>query len=153
MRIIFALLLSFTLSNVACAQQLVGTWKLLSFSSDYGDGSSVEPFGKKPSGYLIITPLRLITVLTSDTRKAGTTADDKVALFNSVISYSGPYRIEGARLVTDVDVSWNQTWTGSKQGRTFSIDGNRLTLVSDRAPSAFDPTKTVSARLVWERAE
>lgn len=153
MRIIFALLLSFTLSTIACAQQIVGTYKLISFSSDYGDGSSVEPFGKHPSGYIIITPTRLMTVLASDTRKAGTTADDKVALFNSVISYSGPYKIEGSRLVTEVDVSWNQAWTGSKQGRTFTLEGNRLTLVSDKAPSAFDPAKTVSARLVWERVE
>ncbi len=152
-RFLLAFLLSFALSTVASAQQIVGTYKLISFTSDYSDGTTVEAFGKLPNGYTIITPKRFMSLLVSDTRKAGTTADDKTALYNSLIAYSGPYKLEGSKLVTEVDISWNQGWTGTKQGRTFTIEGNRLTLVTDRAPSALEPGKTVSARLVWERVE
>ena len=153
LRLLIAFLLSLALSSIASAQQIVGTWKLISFTSNYDDGSSVDPFGKQPNGYLVITPKRLMALLVSDTRKAGATPDDKVALLNSIISYSGPYRLEGTRLVTDVDVSWNQAWTGSKQGRTFTFEGNRLTLVTDKAQSAQHPTKSVFSSLVWERIE
>ena len=152
-RFLLAFLLSFALSTVASAQQIVGTYKLISFTSDYSDGTTVEAFGKLPNGYTIITPKRFMSLLVSDTRKAGITADDKIALYSSIIAYSGPYNLEGSKLVTEVDISWNQGWTGTKQGRTFTIEGNRLTLVTDRAPSALEPGKTVSARLVWERVE
>ena len=152
-RFLLAFFLSFALSTVASAQQIVGTYKLISFTSDYSDGTSVDAFGKLPNGYAIITPKRFMSLLVSDTRKAGITADDKIALYSSIIAYSGPYKLEGSKLVTEVDISWNQGWTGTKQGRTFTIEGSRLTLVTDRAPSALEPGKTVSARLVWERVE
>lgn len=153
MRFFFALLLSFAVSNFASGQDLVGTYKLISFTSNYSDGTTVDAFGKLPSGYTIITPKRFMSVLVSDTRKAGTTNDDKVALYNSQLAYSGPYTIEGTKLITAVDISWNQAWTGTKQGRTFTVEGNRLTLVTDMAPSALAPGKSVSARLVWEKIE
>jgi hypothetical protein len=153
MRFLIAFLFCVTFSTVAPAQPITGTYKLISFTSDYGDGASVTPFGPQPTGYIIITPKRFMAMLVSDTRRPGATAEDRIALFNSVIAYSGPYKLEGSRLVTDVDISWNQAWTGTKQGRTLTIDGNRLTLVTDRAPSGLDPSRTVSARLVWEKVE
>ena len=153
MRLFCALLLSFAISTFASGQPLVGTYKLISFTSNYSDGTTVDAFGKLPNGYTIITPKRFMSLLASDTRKAGTTNDDKVALYNSQLSYSGPYTIEGTKLITAVDISWNQAWTGTKQGRTFTVEGNRLTLVTDMAPSALAPGKSVSARLVWEKIE
>ena len=153
MRFFFTLLLSLAVSTFASGQNLVGTYKLISFTSNYSDGTTVDAFGKLPNGYTIITPKRFMSLLVSDTRTAGTTSDDKVALYNSQLSYSGPYTIEGTKLITAVDISWNQAWTGTKQGRTFTIEGNRLTLVTDMAPSALAPSKSVSARLVWEKIE
>jgi hypothetical protein len=148
-----ALLLAFTLVNAASAQSLVGTYKLVSFTADYDDGSSINFFGKQPNGYIIITPKTLMALLVSENRKAGTTVDEKAALLNSLISYAGPYRVDGTKLTTDVEISWNQSWTGTKQGRTWSIEGNRLILVTDKAPSIRDPSKMAVGRLVWERIE
>jgi hypothetical protein len=152
-RFLLTLFAGLTLAVAASAQSLVGTYKLESFRADYDDGTSVDFFGKQPSGYLIVTPQRLMVLLVSDGRKAGSAIDDKAALFNSLISYSGPYTVEGSRLVTDVDVSWNQAWTGTKQGRTWSMEGNRLTLQTDKAPSLRDPSKMASGRLVWTKVE
>lgn len=152
-RFLFAMFLSFTFLTAASAQQLVGTYKLMSFTSNFSDGTTVQPLGKLPNGYAIITPKRFMSVLVSDTRKPGTTPDDKLALYSSLIAYTGPYTIEGEKLITAVDVSWNQGWTGIKQVRTFTIEGNRLTTVTDSAPSALEPGKTVSARVVWEKIE
>jgi Lipocalin-like domain len=135
------------------AQQLVGTYKLLSFNADYDDGASKEVFGKLPSGYLILTPKRLMVILVSEGRMPGSTPDQKAALLSSMFSYTGTYQVDGSRLVTDVDVSWNQAWTGSKQGRTWLIEGNRLVLTTDKAPSVLEPSKMTVGRLVWEKVE
>ncbi len=134
---------------------VVGTYRLVSFVANLEDGSSINLFGTEPVGYAVITPKRFIAVLTSGAadRKAGATPDAKVALFNSLVAYSGGYEIQGNKLVTDVDVSWNQAWTGTKQGRTWTVEGDRLILVTDRGPFIRDPSKTSSGRLVWQRIE
>ena len=152
-RILFSLLIGVAIPIDSSAQQLAGTYKLLSFAADYDDGTSKEVFGKQPSGYLILTPKRLMVIIVSESRTPGSTPDQKAALLSSMFSYTGPYRVEGSKLVTDVDVSWNQAWTGSKQGRTWVIEGNRLVLTTDKAPSVLEPSKMTVGRLVWEKVE
>ena len=152
-KIILALLIAFAFPITASAQQVLGTYKLVSFKSTFEDGTSYNLLGTNPNGYAIITPKRFMAVLASSERQPGNTADEKAALFNSLIAYSGPYTIEGSKLVTAVDVSWNQTWTGTKQGRTWTVEGNQLILVTDKAPSVRDPSKLAVARLVWEKVE
>ena len=114
--------------------EFVGTYKLVSFVATLEDGTSIDLFGTHPTGFAIITPKRFMAVLTSSDRTAGNSADARAALFNSMVAYSGGYTIEGTRLVTDVDVSWNQAWNGTRQGRTWTMDGDRLTLVTDKRP-------------------
>lgn len=137
----------------ATAQSLVGTYKLISFTSKFEDGTSYEFLGPQPVGYTVITPKLFTSVLASADRKPGNTADAKLALFNSLISYSGPYTIEGTKLITNVEVSWNQTWTGTKQGRTWTVEGDKLILVTDWAPSVKDPSRKASGYLVWQKIE
>jgi len=153
MRLALGCVLGVFLSSASAAQSVTGTYKLTSFTTHFTDGSTAESFGRQPSGYVIITPTRFMTIFVADTRAAGTTTDAKVALYNSLISYTGLYHVEGSKLITDVDVSWNQTWTGTSVQRAFTIEGSRLTLVTDPAPTALDPTRTASSRLTWERVE
>ena len=84
----------------ATAQGLVGTYKLISFTSKFDDGTSYEFLGPQPVGYAVITPKVFTSILVSTDRKPGNTADAKLALFNSLIAYSGPYTIEGSKLIT-----------------------------------------------------
>lgn len=152
-KLILSLLLALSFAMTASAQQPLGTYKLVSFKAVSDDGTSSDFFGANPQGYVVITPKRFITILVSGDRQSGKTADEKVALFNSLIAYTGPYTIEGSKLITAVDVSWNQTWTGTKQGRTWNVEGNQLILLTDKAPSIKDPSRLGSARLVWEKIE
>ncbi len=70
-----------------------------------------------------------------------------------MISYTGRYRIEGERFITKVDASWNEGWTGSEQARSFKIDGDRLNLIGDWAPSATLPDAPMARSiLAWEHA-
>ena len=138
---------------LASAQSVVGTYKLISFTADYEDGTSEDFFGKQPVGFLILTPNRLMTIIVPENRTPAATPEQRAALLGSLISYTGPYRIEGSKLITDVDISWNQSWTGSKQGRTLKVQGDRLTLTTDKAPSPLDPTRIGVGRLEWEKVE
>lgn len=148
--LIFALMF---LVGDATAQGLVGTYKLISFTSKFDDGTSYEFLGSRPVGYIVITPKIFTSVIASTERKPGNTEDAKLALYNSLIAYAGPYTMEGSKLITNVEVSWNQAWTGTKQGRTWAVEGDKLILTTDWAPSVKDPSKKASGHLVWQKIE
>src|ERR1019366_2965598 len=58
------------------------------------------------------------------------------ALFRSMIAYTGTYEIKGNQLICDIDVSWNEAWTGTRQLRFWEINGDRLTIST---PEMVDP--------------
>lgn len=133
---------------------VVGVWRLVSFDTQV-DGSPPAPYWAKPEGHLVITPKRLITVLTAGDRRQPDMADaaGMAEAFKTVIAYDGRYRIEGNRLITTVDESAIPAWRGSEQGRVIKFEGGHLVLTSVPAPVPGDPSKMIVARLVWERAD
>src|ERR1700742_3428346 len=131
---------------------LVGNWKLVSWQVIGDDGKAQDIFGATPSGYLVITPEgRSIVLTTASGRKPGTDDAARAALQKSMLSYSGHYRVEGDDFITSVDVSWNEEWNGSEQRRHYRIEGDRLFIESEPAPSMVFPGKTDFRRLVWVR--
>ena len=69
---------------------------------------------------------RLMTIITADNRKGGTSDAERAALHKSMLSYSGKYRFEGHFLITTVDVSWNEAWNGAEQKRHYRFEGDKL---------------------------
>lgn len=139
---------------MSCLAQksVVGTYRLSSFVVDI-DGKLREPMGKSPRGYSVITSTHLIAVITGEGHKSASSIQEKAALYDMLTAYSGAYRIEGNRLVTSVDASWDEVWNGTQQWRNFTVEGNHLILTTD--PTAFggDPTKTGVVRITWEMVE
>jgi hypothetical protein len=134
----------------------VGTWRLVSFESESQTTGELEPvLGKNPTGYIIFTPeRRLMLVITGEGRNAPKTDQDRVALFKSMIAYTGVYRIEGDKRITKVDVSWNPDWVGTDVARFFRFDGERLQIISEWMQSVVRPERgKVRAILTWERAK
>ena len=153
LRLIGALMLVLVFVVPSFGQQsLVGTYKLVSIDVEVG-GTPTQPLGKAPHGYLVLTPTRCIQFYTGDARKFGTSAADKAALFDTVVGYSGTYRIEGSKIFIAVDASWVENWNGKDQVRNWVVSGNRLTLTSDPMPFARDPSKSSIVRQVWEKIE
>jgi hypothetical protein len=135
--------------------RVVGVWRLLSFDTRL-DGGAESPFWVKPEGHLVITPTRLTAVLVAGDRKQPANlveAEPMAAAYKTVIAYTGRYRIEGDKLITTVDESAIPAWRGSEQGRVISFEGSHLVLTTVPAPFVGDPTKTIVARLVWERTD
>jgi len=101
----------------------------------------------------VLTPTRFVAFYTGDNRKFGTSVADKAALLDTLVGWSGTYRVEGGKSVIAVDVSWTEVWTGKDQVRHWTLSGNRLTLKSDPITFPRDPSKTSVVRQVWEKVE
>jgi hypothetical protein len=133
-------------------QSLVGTYKLVSHDVQV-NGTATQPLGKAPHGYLVLTPTRWVTFYTAEKRKFGTSVADKAALLDTLVGWSGTYRVEGKKLIIRVEASWIEHWNGKDQIRNWELLGNRLALTSDTQPFARDPSKTMIVRQVWEKIE
>jgi len=85
-----------------------------------------EPYGKNPLGHVVITEERLIAVITGAERAMDATAQ---GLFDSMMAYSGRYRMQGDDcFVTTVDSAWQPAWLGTDQVRHFKIEGEILSV-------------------------
>jgi Lipocalin-like domain len=134
----------------------VGVWKLLSYQTEFQDGSPKRAmFGEHPTGYIIFTSEgRLMAVIEAEGRKTPSTDSDRAALLKSLIAYSGRYRIEGNQWITSVDTAWNPAWDGTDQVRAFQIVGNRLTVTSMWQAAVNFPGSPLSrGSLMFERVK
>lgn len=137
--------------------RLLGTWKLVSAErEDVATGQKTAFLGENPSGVLHYLPDgRMMAIITRAGRKAPAgrvaNATEAEALIRSMIAYGGTYRCEGDKVIHDCDISWNQSFTGTKQVRTMTFEGDHLTLSPPPSPDPTDGTMSVR-RLVWVRA-
>ncbi|WP_199030815.1 lipocalin-like domain-containing protein [Ralstonia sp. ASV6] len=108
--------------------QLHGSWQLVSFETELQDSKErTQPWGADPNGYLIFgADGRMMVLVTAGARDPGNTEEKQVALFRTVMAYTGRYRIDGDRFITKIDASWNEAWNGTEQERFFKLDGDTL---------------------------
>lgn len=135
------------------ANALQGTWKLVAFEVEAQATGERRPAFPTPSqGRLMVLPngimMSIITLAESSPPKTGA---EQAAAFNTMVAYSGRYRVEGDRFMTDVDLAWHAGWVGSLQLRTYRFVGERLELISAWAPNPAQPEQMGRGILLWER--
>jgi hypothetical protein len=132
---------------------IVGTWRLVSFEREYQAGGEREyPMGKAPTGYILFLPEgRMTVVITGEGRTAPTTDQDRAGLYNTLVAYTGRYRVEGDKWITTLDVSANPAWVGTEQTRTFRVVGDRLQEMT--AWAARPDSRMARAVITYERAK
>lgn len=132
---------------------LVGNWRLVSFEREYqGTADREYPMGKLPTGYILFLPEgRMAVVITGEGRKAPSTDQDRASLFNSLVAYTGGYRVDGDKWITTVDVSANPALVGTEQTRSFRITGDRLQEMTGWA--ARPDNRMARAVITYERAK
>jgi hypothetical protein len=124
-------------ANDDLKHKIIGVWKLESFFVESVETKERhKPYGEAPNGYLIITPDRFTALITGQVRKAAQTDEERAALLRTMFAYTGLYKLEGDRLTTKVDVSWNEIWVGTDQERIFRFEGDKLVAESLPAPGA-----------------
>ena len=138
------------------SEELYGTWRLVSFSIQVVEtGESSDLFGDAPYGYLNYgRDGRMYAIIVKDKRPnpsdlAKITEQECIELFNTVIAYSGTFEVDGGRVHHNVDISWNENWTGTTQVRNFRIEGRRLIISVD--PQIGLDGRQATAVLTWEK--
>ena len=139
-------------------QAILGTWKLVSYvREEPTSGAKSDVMGAHPSGYINYGPDgRMIVIIVGTDRKkpagAVATPDEAEALIRSMLAYAGTYTIDSqAKTVTHhIDISWDQSRTGTDHVRSYKLEGNHLTLTTEPSTDPATGKKTVRT-LLWER--
>ena len=145
-------------STSAAENPILGTWKLRSLVFEaIATGQRSSPFGDHPVGYLGYSlDGRMFAILVADDRPKPRdqvpTDEEKAKLQESMLAYAGTYTVDGEKVIHHVDISWNQSWTGTDQVRFYKLDSDTLTLTS--AP-AKNPINGEEGRfiVVWEKVQ
>ena len=114
------------------ATPVEGSWRLVSYEVEVQEtGERFPPMGSAPTGYVMFAPEgRVWFMLTGEGRTPGESVEEMARLLETVIAYTGRYRIEGDTWITAVDVAWNPAWVGTEQRRQFRRDGAHLQVLT-----------------------
>ena len=134
-------------------KKIVGTWTLVSVV--YEDQTTKERtpvLGESPRGSQIATADgRWLALVTAEKRPVPKTDEDRAQALRSMISYSGRYRVEGGKVVTKVEIAWNEAWVGGEQTRFIRFEGDRLFIESPPMPHPNVGNKVVKVIVIWDR--
>jgi hypothetical protein len=132
---------------------IVGTWKLVSVV--YEDTQSKERtpvYGEHPKGIQIATPDgRWLALMTAEGRGVPKTDEERARALQTMIAYTGRYRVEDGKVITKVEAAWNEAWVGSEQVRAIRFEGDRLFIESPPMPHPNLDGKSVRVIVIWER--
>jgi hypothetical protein len=131
---------------------IAGSWKLVSaVSEELATRKKTALLGEHPKGYIIYTPQgRVMALAVHEIRSPPKVDEDRINLHKYMYSYSGRYTVEGEKVIHHVDVSWNESWTGTEQVRFFKLDGDSLTITTAPQRNAITGIENISV-FVWER--
>jgi hypothetical protein len=141
-------------AHAADKDKIVGTWKLVSVMYEDAQTKEKTPvLGEHPRGYQIATPEgRWIALVTADGRPVPKTDEDRAKALRSMIAYSGRYRVEGDKVITKVEVAWNEAWVGGEQVRFLRFEGDDvLHIESPPMPHPNVNDKVVRVIVTWAR--
>lgn len=133
-----------------------GTWRLMSFVVEDAAGNALGfPMGPDAQGTLIYTPTDVAVFLQHANRPVfsspdplGGTDPERVAGFDTAISYFGEYRVDEGVIHHMIRQCTFPNWKDTTQTRHYRFDAGRLILETPLMPRG---TTEVRYRLVWER--
>jgi hypothetical protein len=139
----------------AADNDLVGTYKLVIEQRTIVDTGEVVPV-KDPQGYITYgSDGRMIVIIVRHPRPKPesierTTDQERADLLRTLTAYAGTYKFNGSEVEHHIDISMNETWTGTKQVRFVKRDGDRI--VYTTPPFRFHTDSKMSVNtLVWEK--
>ncbi len=138
---------------------LIGTWKQMAgFVRDADGGPERSNLSKAPNGFMsFMADGRMVNLTVDSSRKAAEhnppTEAEAAHLHRTLIGYAGTWRIDGNQVFYDLDVSWNQSWTGTEQMRYWRLEGADTLHVSTAEMMNPLTGKMSVFRLVFERVK
>mgnify|MGYP001812168809 CR=1 FL=1 len=134
---------------------LVGTYKLVSWENRHESGEVSYPLGADAQGYIHYAEDGYMFVhIMAANRKAysdgalfGGETSETVEGANSHISYCGTYRIEDDDVIHSVQISSFPNWASTEQRRHFEFQNGNLSLSAQGVKIG---NERVAAYLIWE---
>ena len=135
---------------------LVGAWELMGMENHSDDGTVTYPWGRDAVGKILYTADGSMAVFIAKPDRvpfaagdiyAGT-AEELLGAARQWISYCGRYTFHDGVVTHHVELSFFPNWVGQDQKRYVILDGDTLTLSTDRL--MLDGEFRV-AKLVWKR--
>jgi hypothetical protein len=137
---------------------MIGSWRLISYETVTSEGMKSLPLGTNIDGLAIYLPNGRVSIqfMRRDRPKFASgdawrgTLEEERAAFEGFFGYAGRYTIDAARstVTHHIEISAAPNYVGTAVVRTFSVEGNRLTL---RTPQRQLAGQTSASTLVWER--
>ena len=137
-------------------EQLVGTWKVVSWEQNKGDGTKLQQYGANPAGIAFFDADGRFVIMVMRPDRAGYasnalwqgTAEENKATADGTITYFGTYSVNEVdrSIAIHIEGSSFPNWNGADQKRIVAITGDQLTLTV-RPPSG------ESVDIVWKRAK
>jgi Lipocalin-like domain len=134
-------------------KQIVGLWTLVSVVYEDQETKERTPvLGEKPRGRQIATADgRWLALVTAEGRTIPKTDEQRAQALRTMIAYSGRYRVENGRVITKVEIAWNEAWVGGEQIRFIRFEGDRLFIESPPMPHPNVNNKVVKVIVIWDR--
>jgi hypothetical protein len=134
-------------------EKIVGVWSLVSVVYEDQETKERTPvLGEHPRGRQIATANgQWLAVVTADGRPIPKTDAERARALQTMIAYTGRYRIEGGKVITKVEAAWNEAWVGGEQVRLVRFEGDRLFIESPPMPHPNVNDKIVKIVVIWER--
>ena len=158
MRLVLAALLTALVSSAHAndaelRQKIVGTWTLVSVVYEDQATKKLSPvLGEKPRGRQIATADgRWLALVTADGRPVPKTDAERARALQTMIAYTGRYRVEDGKVITKVEAAWNEAWVGGEQVRIIRFEGDRLFIESPPMPHPNVNNKVVKVIVIWDR--
>ena len=150
-----ALVGTFHVPALGAEQDVIGTYRLITVERKAVDTGSIER-EPHPQGFTTYGPEGRMVVLILRGMRPKPESVDKITdqqradLFRTMTAYSGTYTIDGTSIVHNIDLSWNEAWTGTKQVRYFKKQGDKLELSTPPYRFSGDG-RMITNTLVWEK--
>jgi hypothetical protein len=106
-------------------KDLIGTWRVVSFTRFNKEGVAGQPLGTEPMGYAIFDPTGHAFIQLGRSPNDGGYPDE---IAKSLMCYFGPYTTSGDLVRVTVEQSNMADYLGSVQERNFKVEGDAMTI-------------------------
>ena len=121
-------------------EELIGTWKIVSYTLMDKDGNITYPLGRECKAYLIYTADSHVTVqISSLERKPYASGDlhtgtieEMAEAAHTYVAYTGTYTLkpEKSEVIHNIELSMNPCWENQPQIRKLDYDGEFLRITA-----------------------
>ena len=136
--------------------KIAGAWQLVDYHFDTAEGRRFFPWGERPVGWFFLDEAGNMSAQIMHEKRPDMdhppSEDQAARSYHSYVAYFGRTTVdlEGMTITTRVTGALNPDWVGRDQVRSFSFEGERLTLKTP--PLAMGNTE-ITGTIIWEKLE